>query len=751
MLTSDIQNKIDEKWDACWPTNNLKPIVILDIVSYLFFLKKISSQQQTNKNNLILSNALFTGSKARTEISGDSFNDLENQNIYTLFASENGIIELEKEYSQNSGYGAFFKGGLLMHPTQKLLDSALGILKLIEDATDDTKPQILNYILYKSELNDPSGHSYLPEYLVELMVEIIRPTKKDIILNPLLGNGSLLAGCFKHIAKKTRNLKNFDPQKLIGLESDTTSLRIGAMNLIVHGINNPEIKALNIFSSLNSVTTEGHTVAIANLIFLPGENNLTIENNSGREATKKEIYYLDFILKNSKHKTRSVVVVPEIALYQIAPEFVDLRQELLENFKLDAVISIEDKKFSQFNGAGILVFSKEVLATTDKVWFYQLSHNIQEKNSKSDFQIVGDLVKQRGGFGDILKHFTDRKKNEESGKGFYVDADEIRARNYNFSYKEYISFQKKDPPTIQHIPIDSDDFPKWEPLKANPATSILQPVLKARSVQKTEPSPAKKLNKQELLNNIRDTFSSKKIPSKKIISRVGLAVLIICIGYLFYWVLNVKNENKPTVRNEIIYDSAKRTHKSNSSSLHSIDSLVNKTNDDILKNGSDGDKKSYRAISKAYFYGSPDLASPEDIYITNTSNETLTSLKEENGFVYVLYFNGKGKSIKGWLNKNDLEEISDSAIADDFNKKTDKNLVDNTNEGTIKYVIKRKAFFYLRPDIKSRVGLYLNKPNHVQLSPLKEENGFVYVVYTNNKGKSTSGWLNKNDLESVEK
>lgn len=821
MLTLELQHTIDERWDACWPISKLRPIVILDLVSYLFFVRKTSSELQYNEEFVAKPGFFLQSTKGREEMKGDFFSDPEDQNFYSLFASENGIAELEKEYSQHAAYGSFFKSGLIMLPTPKLLENALGIIKIIEAADDDIKGSIFEYLLGKTELVDPNGHAYLPEYLVELLVALSQPGENDFILDPSSGNGSLLVGCTKYINGK--NLKSlnkktdkFDSQKLKGMESDITSRRIAAMNLMLHGINKPELKVLDIFSPLNSITNEDATVIIANLIFLPGENNRNVESNTGGDVIRKEIYYLDFILKNFMNGASCVVIVPDIILYQVGTEFVAIRQELIENYKLDAVISVEDRQFRLFNGAGILVFSKEISSSTDKVWFYKLkpgdggfSPNLNSHNADNLSMRTDDIA-------NVLEHFRNKGKVKESGKGFYIHADEIRAKNYNFSYNEYNSLMKPKPLGVHTIAIKSIDLPKWETQSVNEATSLLQPMSKVRSGLIIDKASVKSLNWQKSLDlarkafpskvratltivkanvkspdwrklfdltrkpfkskvtsrltiykaNVksldwrqsfdrsRKTFLSKKTVSKKNLYRAVFLILLFGIGYLFWFLLlqhDTVTKNKASVVTSIISDSIKRSPKFSASLLYSLDSVVKTINGDLSKDSIGNNKTSFKVISKAYFYSSPALGSPEDVYITNINNDTLTPIKEENGFVYVDYINSQGKSTKGWLNTNDLEATTSSAIDGDINKKRNQDLSEDANDKITKYVIKTKAYFYLSPDISTRIDLYLAKPNHIRLIPLKEENGFVYVVYTNTKGKNTTGWLSKKDLEPVKK
>ncbi len=770
MLTPELQNEIDEKWKACWPLSQLKPIAILDLVSYLFFIKAISADQQTNpayrqagKTAENVPGFFLTGLKGKKEeISGDYFNDPDDNNIRSLFAADNGLTELEKAYTKHPLYGTYVKGVLLMQPTSKLLDTSLGIIKIIKDADDGTKEKIWSYLLNKGQYNDANGHAYLPEYLADLLVAIIRPSMNDIILNPTIGNGNLLVSSAKYMSKNSRDQlgNTFDSYKFKGLESDGTSLRISAMNLVLNGITKPELRSLDVFAPLNSFAGEEATVILSNLIFLPGENNMNVDAKALRDSLKKDIYYLDFILKNLREDARCAVIVPGRMLFHTGTEFVNVRKEITDNLTLDALIAIDDKDRPEFNGTSILVFSKESSAVTDKVWFYKLKHDVNATNEDVN------LFKQTE---DIVTHFENSGKNNESGCGFYVDADTIRTKNYNFSYGEYISFEKRQVSRTHITTIKPGGFPNLETDTINRPITILQPTsrvyaeVKTKVVRSILVKQRKLINKEAIgklvvnvkrrirlpqLNNLRD---------KKIIFIGGAFILLIGMGYLFYWGFFSDDEAKKISAARTLDSASAKTV--GASSLHSIDSVVNLTNSYLATDSAHNGQKTYSVISKAYFYRSPNIGNPGLKYITDSGGGVLTSLKDENGFVFVNYINSKGRSTKGWLNKNDLEETGsgmsgnipvetnthvavEKMTKDESNKKTD-NL-------SVKYLIKTKAYFYREPDTNTRLDLYLGKPNHTRLSPIEERNGFVFVIYRNSHRKITRGWLNKKDLE-VEK
>ena len=804
MLTPELQNEIDEKWNACWPLSQLRPIVILDLVSYLFFVKKISSDQPTDvpdrqagKKTEVGSGLIATGANGKKqEIIGDFFNDPDDKNIYTLFSDENGIIELEKAYLRHESCGVFIKGSLLMHPTSKLLETALGILKILKDADHYIKGEIFGYLLNKAQYVDANGQAYLPAYLVNLLVAIIRPGKKDVVLNPTLGNGNILVSCAKFMAGKASNQhkNNLGSQKLKGLESDLTSLRIGAMNLLLNGISSTELKVLDIFAPLNAIADDKATVILSNLIFLSGENNMNVDAIALRDAIKKDIYYLEFILENLCEGARCAVVVPGLMLYHTGSEFTKIRKEIIDNFTTNALISIDDKNSPEFNGASILVFSKESSVVTDKVWFYKIKHDGTKDNEDEH------LLKQTD---EIATHFKNSGKNKESDRGFYVDADEIRAKNYNFSFSEYNSVEKEQSSRPLVASIKPGDFPKLGHEVIGKSISHLQPSSRAHIVNKLTASlprlplsklqlsklqlpklqlpklqllklqqlklpqlklpELKKVFNKELFNvqKIKPAILLKKLPVKKMVLVSGVFILLIAVGYLFYSAffsdMDVSPENKTSAAAKVDSSSAKPAK---TSSLHSIDSVVNSMNSYLSKNSANDPVKTYTVISKAFFYSSPNIGSPEGHYVTSAGNYILIPLKEENGFVYVNYINRNGNNANGWLNKNDLEEIGDS-VAETIPVETqkaevlEKEIRDDSNgldtNSTAQYLVKTKAYFYRQPDINTRRNLYLNKPNQTRLSPIEEKNGFVFVIYSNTKGETTRGWLNKKDLEVVEK
>ncbi len=653
MLTPELKKHIDEKWDGCWPLSLLKPVAIPDLISYLFFLKKISENHPDNKISVKSpDNGLFHSTE---ELERGIINEMEPESMQTLFTSEKGSIDLVRNYSMSLAFGAFVKGGLLVAPTQKLLANAVDIMKMIEDETADKKGELFEYLLNKTELNGPNGQAYLPRCLVDLIISIIQPCEKDLILDPSVGDGSLLVASAKYIACKNPALKDPDPRKLVGIESDLTSLRIAGMNMILHGINNPELKSADTLSGLGSVTIEQPTVIIANLIFAGGESRMIVEGSSIKDVTRQEILYLKFIIKNAAPGSRVAVIVPDMILYNNATEFTAIRKEIMDRFKVEAVISLNDKATPQFFGTSIIVFYKKTPAIADKVWFYKIGQFKETGNNETlpaddgPPNDIDDLNKQHDELTEVLNHFKNKDHIDEvkDPDSFYIDASVIRARNCSLSYNEYNLF--KDQEKGIHLSETTVDEKKVA---------------------------IKNLKKQPHFPAAEKLPEPKKNRLKKVIMISRVSILVTGIGFGAYWFLYLQKEHIIPQKRDYLTVSvvhndtpiASSDTNSNIAPIAPITTIASITPATISKKDtnqiSDVKKAAKKVVStftveadRAYFYRAPDTTTRREVYINNLVHAVLTPRKERNGFIYVVYTNKLGENTSGWLDKNDLRPL----------------------------------------------------------------------------------------------
>ena len=437
MLHTALQKKIDSKWDACWPMNSLRPLAILDLTSYLFFLKKLDEENLIDGTLFKSHNDNFISSKNVDELRWNKFKNLNGPDLHDLFIKKNGVLDLMAIYGQTDfPCSIFLKGPLLLKPTATLLAACIDIIKIIETADADSKPNIFEYLLNKAEITGQNGQIFLPPNIISLMVSLLRPGANDIIWDPCAGNGCLLVESADYITGKKfitdRNIQNIsDSQRFTGVESDPINLRIGAMNMILHGMHAPGLEISDASASTHINELVQPVLILSNLFFAATEDKMTVEENILKTAsTRKEITFLNLILKSLRSGGRAVVVIPEIILYSNRTGIKILRQQLIDNAKLEAVISVPGKNDSLFFGAIILIFSEATRSKTDKVWFYKNRtdwENINSRDGNNDYL-------------EILNQWENREKETKKNKAlesFYVTAATIKNNNYNLVFNEY--------------------------------------------------------------------------------------------------------------------------------------------------------------------------------------------------------------------------------------------------------------------------------------------------------------------------
>ncbi len=217
------------------------------------------------------------------------------------------------------------------------------IIKIMERKDSDTRAAIFEYLLYKAEIVGQNGQVYAPDYVVKLIVALMQPSSKDVIGDPSAGNGSFLINSEMFIANKNAvsipNFKNdFATDIYKGIDCDLIQLRIGAMNMILNGIEDPKLKCLNVFSEANLNLCEQPTLIFSNLFFEDVENKTKANANTLQTETgRQEIRFLKFILKNLKIGARVAVIIRENILYDNITEIKTVRQQIIDDHNLEAI------------------------------------------------------------------------------------------------------------------------------------------------------------------------------------------------------------------------------------------------------------------------------------------------------------------------------------------------------------------------------------------------------------------------------
>jgi len=637
MLTSNLKQVIDQKWDNCWPLSNLRPVALLDLTAYIYFLKKSEDLDLISKNLSPLKSRHFTFSKEIEEFSWSEFRDMEAAAIHDLFTRQFGILDLMSEYAQSDFlYSPFFRTPLMLKPTSKLLINVIEIVNLIESSDTATQSAIIEYLFSKAQTIQES--QFIPTAIYSLMVSIAEPCADDIICDISTGNGSLLVNAAAYIENDHAPLQHLS-STLKGLQSHPSLLRIAGMRMMLHGINEPDVETL---PSTDVALTQKPTLFISNLLPAGNADNMFAEDASS-ENVQPEIILLNDILKNLHAGSRAIVLVSENLLKSFLPEFENIRKEIVDNTNLEGVIHLFPHGKS-YSAAGILIFSKHGFETTSEVWFCKMGKRTKRRTVNETITNPDQneilLSEEMTEVNVVLDQW--KKRKEISGSNcFFINAYDIKANNYNLNFNDYklISSEEQIDDTVEK----DDQFQTHG--KAIVAT-------KKDSLHRfySGPAPLKKQKRRR-----------KAVPALLLIF-----ILIITAGwtYLYYLKDNKKSNrsdltvadsvntiSKMPVRDSTIKSSTKRASVKKNNATKTTVHPVKKAEPE------DHSSKRYTVLNKTWFHSAPDSGKRKSFYLEPRQDLVLVPTQEENGFVYVVYINKKGESTHGWLAKKDLEPV----------------------------------------------------------------------------------------------
>jgi type I restriction enzyme M protein len=344
------------------------------------------------------------------------------------------------------------KGATFMIPTPRLLAQVVEMISNIDMSDRDTKGDVYEYLLSKIASAGQNGQFRTPRHIIRMMVDMVEPTLEDVICDPSCGTAGFLTGSGEYIREHFEKelytdsvKKHFQEKMFMGMEFDPTMIRIGGMNLMLHGIENPQLIDVDALSEANSSFTEKATLVLANP---PFKGSLDREAVDGKilavvDSKKTELLFLALILKGLKLGGRCAVIVPDGVLFGSSNAHQQIRKELIDRQKLQAVISMPSGVFKPYAGVStaVLVFTKTNSGGTDKVWFYDMQADglsLDDKRQTIEANDIPDIVNRYHN----LKAESQRSRTDKS---FMVPVKEIQDNKYDLSinrYKEVVYEEK---------------------------------------------------------------------------------------------------------------------------------------------------------------------------------------------------------------------------------------------------------------------------------------------------------------------
>ncbi len=464
MITGEIKNRIDSIWDTFWTGGITNSITILEQMTYLFFMKMLDDAQRTKEAN---ANAWGVAIKDPTFKEGmwhnpetdkdvpyntlrwSIFRNMEAEAMYNVISRDVFVFIKNLNEGKESAYSRFMQNATFLIQSPRTLTKIVEGINALDMNNRDTMGDVYEYILGKMAASGNNGQFRTPRHIIRMMVELMRPTLKDSICDPAMGSAGFIVESAKYIQQKFKNelldKGNADHYKnglLHGFDTDSTMLRIGAMNLMLHGVDNPDIAYRDSLSTDNGDENR-YTLCLANPPFTGSLDNEAVSKSllAITKTKKTELLFIALFVRMLQIGGRCASIVPDGVLFGNSTGHKSIRKELIDNHRLEAVISMPSGVFQPYSGVStaILIFTKTNAGGTDKVWFYDMKADGYSLDQKRNEVAENDIP-------DIVARFHNpdgeetRTRKEQS---FFVPVDEIREKGYDLSINKYKEIERE--------------------------------------------------------------------------------------------------------------------------------------------------------------------------------------------------------------------------------------------------------------------------------------------------------------------
>lgn len=452
MITGELKTKVDKIWEAFWTGGVSNPLTVIEQFTYLLFIRRLDEDQlrEEMKSNITgqpLQKVFY--SSEQKHLRWNSFKNSDPETMFNLFTrSEPGspsVFEHMKELGSQAGtFAKYMKGATFMIPTPRLLDQVVQMIDKIDMKDRDTKGDLYEYLLSKIAQAGTNGQFRTPRHIIRMMVDMMQPKMDDTICDPSCGTAGFLVVSGEYLHENHPDWfhekefrEHFNNSMFTGVEFDPTMLRIAAMNLQLHGIENPDLIDKDALSTSNSGLRDQFSLVLANPPFKGSLDESSVEESiKQRVKTKKtELLFLGLMLRILKLGGRCAVIIPDGVLFGSSNAHKQIRQEIVENQKLEAVISMPGGVFKPYAGVStaVLVFTKTESGGTDNVWFYDMKsdgYSLDDKRNPVKENDIPDIVQR---FRNLVNE-KDRARTEQS---FMVPFDDIKANDWDLSINKY--------------------------------------------------------------------------------------------------------------------------------------------------------------------------------------------------------------------------------------------------------------------------------------------------------------------------
>jgi type I restriction enzyme M protein len=429
MLTDPkLKSQVDQLWDKFWTGGLTNPLDAIEQFSYLLFLKRLDDAEKQRQKQARRLNQPFSP-RYPPEIRWDAWTNLKADESLTHL-KETIFPALRKLGASGSSFERYMQNAECKINKPSLLIEACKLIDQMQigQQNQDVQGDLYEYLLSKLNTAGRNGQFRTPRHIIRMLVQMTGPRPGERIGDLAGGTGGFLVNAYQHVLEKATSAEILEydaeglPHHLIGdrlseaerafmksakflrgfdNDSGMTMLRIGSMNLMLHGIEAPQFFYTDTLSK--AFTDQGEY----DLILMNPPFKGAVDKNDLHESlqtagtTKTELLFVHLILRALDMGGRCAVIVPDGVLFGSSNAHITLRKKLIEDNRLDGVVSMPSGVFRPYAGVSTaaLLFTKG--AKTDEIWFYDMAEDgfsLDDKRlpvSENDIPDVLECWRQR--------------------------------------------------------------------------------------------------------------------------------------------------------------------------------------------------------------------------------------------------------------------------------------------------------------------------------------------------------------------
>lgn len=489
----NIASKINDLWQKFWAGGISNPLTAIEQITYLLFMKKIDENDLEAEAKADFSGDPFTSKFQGTfyltkQDEKEQKNGIDKQSLrwsqFKRLPSEEMLTHLQRYVfpfikrldtdSKESSFTKHMANAVFIIPKPSLLKEAISSIDEIFEEMEkdvnekgqdfqDIQGDVYEMLLSEIASAGKNGQFRTPRHIIKLLVELVAPQLGQRVVDPACGTGGFLLGAYQYItthlnedlsnvepdddgfirssksAKLTEQAKEMLGKSLKGYDIDQTMVRLGLMNLMMHGVDSPQIDYKDALSKSFDESNE-YDIVLANPPFTGSIDKGDINETLTLNTTKTELLFIERIYNLLKMGGTAGVVVPQGVLFGSGKAFVAARKLMIENSELKAVITAPSGVFKPYAGVStaLLIFTKG--GETEKVWFYDMKSDGYSLDDKRTPLKLADGSDDYGDLQEIVRQYQSRDSNTKSDrkeKFFFVPKAEIVEENYDLSFSRY--------------------------------------------------------------------------------------------------------------------------------------------------------------------------------------------------------------------------------------------------------------------------------------------------------------------------